>query len=740
MQYNSTMNILTTNISFFRKYRLLLYLSCAIFPIQFLRAESTTMALWLFDEQVGIYPSCVLSDSSETDFPLVMGPGGRIEEGKFGNALYPVEQPKVDYPDDIILFGLAPLPVPEGSQVQPMNWANANFAALATSGENHLRKQVGFLNASRTGLNLGTYDWTIEFWYLPSRKAQEEGVVFEIGTGPRGENEKVTRLLINKNRNGFVFHNEPGGISLAIPSDKSALRPGSKEWCHLAFVYDAEEGQLRHYVDGVLQTLPRQAAIRSLDFGEEAYFSIGRDGLWQRPLPGKIDELRFSRGIVYKEGFQPPGTFGRQVLRAKNGPLRLKKGPSLLFGGESDKKQVLSLAGRKYLFIDNAIVESMENIQFTPNPPRLAERVIDNIKGAFRKHITVIEGEDGLIRLYNGLKDNHLGVRISRDGIHWQIPDLGLSDDSDYPNIVIPERVGTGSLFLDPNAPAESRWKYFSGYSKRGMFMYSSSDGWSFRRNKTAALPFRAASQSFIYYDDQRQRYVAFHRTDYPRTLAGETQREFVRTETVDIDAPWPFKAATQAVFEEVSKNKRMHTLNPWYLDNGPLTPGGFGFEYPTGFAPDDELDPSGTDIYNPKAIKYPWAPDAYLAFPVVYLHYEVDGPVTRHVLGEESRGRGSGPIETQVSVSRDGLEWKRYPRPAYVGIGDHLGRDIHQAIHQAYMADGLIRRGNEIWQYYYGEEIYHSSYQKGPKRSAGYRLVQRLDGFVSADSPYEKG
>jgi len=101
----------------------------------------------------------------------------------------------------------------------------------------------------------------------------------------------------------------------------------------------------------------------------------------------------------------------------------------------------------------------------------------------------------------------------------------------------------------------------------------------------------------------------------------------------------------------------------------------------------------------------------------------------------DPERGRGSGPIETQVATSRDGIHWKRYPRPVYVGTGTHQNWPVNQA----YLAHGMIRRGNEIWQYYFGTEIYHSTWSKDKSKSAVYRVVQRVDGFVSADTPYEK-
>ena len=72
--------------------------------------------------------------------------------------------------------------------------------------------------------------------------------------------------------------------------------------------------------------------------------------------------------------------------------------------------------------------------------------------------------------------------------------------------------------------------------------------------------------------------------------------------------------------------------------------------------------------------------------------------------------------------------------RPAYVGVGSHHGDPIHQV----YMAQGMVRRRSEIWQYYFGEEAYHSTWKRDLKRAV-YRIVQRVDGFVSATAPYEK-
>ena len=59
---------------------LILLIGCLIFASA---ATAQTVALWLFDEQVGLYPSCVLSDAGPDDMPLILGPGGQMVPGMF---------------------------------------------------------------------------------------------------------------------------------------------------------------------------------------------------------------------------------------------------------------------------------------------------------------------------------------------------------------------------------------------------------------------------------------------------------------------------------------------------------------------------------------------------------------------------------------------------------------------------------------------------------------------------------
>ncbi|MCB0729546.1 MAG: hypothetical protein KDC88_00825 [Ignavibacteriae bacterium] len=686
------------------------------------QTNNKTTALWLFDEQIGFYPSHVLEDFSDNNIPLVLGLGGQIVEGKFGNSLDPINQERISLPKGEEEFGLKKMSIPAGRTIEPLSWHNAKFAAFMTSGENHLRKEIGFRKPTTTKLNLGDFDWTVDFWFYPYRKTFEEGVLFEIGTGPRGENNYITSISLEHDLTNFKLVNYASDNIIRLQTNLSM-----NEWQHVAFVYDSRSNSLSHFINGKKLSTVQNIRLKELDIGDEDYMSIGRDCKWQKQFQGKIDELRFTEGMLYNSNFIPSQSLSPYTNITQKDSLI--KGPILL---AENRNNTFDIGSRKHLFIDNLLIEKCESIKFVVNPPRKGEVVISDIEGQFRKHLTVVEDEKGKIRIYNSAEKDYLEVFISDDGINFTRPNLGNQIKGNNNYCILEPVGGLGNPFIDPNSEGEGKWKYITGYHSRGTYLYTSPDGFVWKRMKLALIPFRNGTQSCTFYDDQRQLYVSYHRTGIHHTPGLATERASVVTQTNNLLSPIIYKPLSQSEYINIDKKERIRDPLPWWLDNGPLTPGDWGKEFPVKFKPDVE-DPIGTDLYITKAIKYPWAPDTYFAFPIVYFHYYNDGPITRHELENPKRERGSGPIETQIAVSRNGLDWNRFYRPAYVGIGKHENYDMKTA----YIAQGMIKRGNEIWQYYFGEPHYHSAHVKYDDKRAVFRLIQRIDGFISIDSPY---
>ena len=691
-------------------------------------AQAETVALWLFDEQAGVYPSSVLGDAGPGSHFLILGRGGEIAEGRFGRALRvrPPEPFTPHFRDDsssLVRDGLKAPPAIEGRTMPPLTWHNAVFAAALLNGDQHLRR-APFPHPTATRLNLGSADWTFECWLKLDTSPAESGVIFEIGTGPRGENDVVTRLALNARADGLNFFNEPGAGKVELPFASGALVEGT--WHHLALVH--RSGELQWFLDGRAQGTGRSVRVASLAKGEEDYISLGRDGRWGQPLAGALDEVRFSDSADYAQDFVPAS---HASVRAAREPLTTQP---LLFAGGSSDEAPLALGSRRHLFLDDALLESQRDITFRVHPPRMEEAVL---KGS--GWISVVDAGPDDIRLYVNGPEDSVALYTSQDGVHFTAPDLGREIHGRR-NIVIADPATVGMVMIDPNGSGDEKWKLISGLRDRGgVFVYTSADGLSWRRHPSASLPFWAGSAVNVFYDDQRGRYVIHNRTDYYELPDGHTDRKSLLTEVTDLLAPWPFRPVTKtetAAAEAAGVRTSAIDLDPWWLDNGPLAPGGFGLEYPVAFESDPRIDPTDTDVYNTRAQKYPWAEDAYVAFPLFFFHYHSGGPVQRQILAHPDEGRGSGLVETQFAASRDGLHWQRYPRPAYVGIGVHQGYPVRRS----YVGYGMVRRGREIWQYSYSRSTYHDSWGRAESPDVIHRLVLRVDGFVSADAPYTGG
>ncbi|MFH1006653.1 MAG: hypothetical protein V1800_04010, partial [Candidatus Latescibacterota bacterium] len=406
----------------------------------------------------------------------------------------------------------------------------------------------------------------------------------------------------------------------------------------------------------------------------------------------------------------------------------------------SSRREPVKVGSSKQLFIDQRFIESSYGVKLTLNPPVKADPVLvaeTPIEGhRVGGYSTVIEADGRYLMYYTAIPNsagNDNGQMIclatSDDGITFKRERVGLYEvcGSRDNNVVIPGCAGT--VFLDPNEHEGSRfwwignssdnkwWNESKGTINGGdqayLYLMHSKDGVCWKRYKDPVLPFGCDTVNQCFWDARLGRYVAYVRSWHP-----ERGRAVSRVETGDLlETPWPHRPRNE------SEKK------PWKS--------ALSSELPIVMAADD-LDPPMTDLYTPCVHAYPWAEGVYLAFPSPYRHYDGYDSHGRDQRGTPGKHHGNdGPVDIACAVSRDGVLFDRFRTP-YVPLG-RIGEVDGGTL---YMSAGMVRRGDEIYQYYGGTPFTHGDYELERDCYAGAirRVVQRLDGFVSADAAYSGG
>jgi hypothetical protein len=650
--------------------------------------QDPTIGLWLFDETP--YPNVSLTDAGplRADLRLsapkkALPPGTCLVAGKFGNALS--------------------APFPAGVAV---GWP-----------ENHTWRDGGTSFASDRGnevperFNLGYFDWTVELWVRGDKPQEGRGVLWElknetgVALAPVGANA----LLVDAGRARFILASRSKlhapkvdwNVQLAIPSDPAILNDGG--WHHVAFTYTAGERQTRHFLDGRLQPLPDKGGFLPL-IAQLVSMRVAGDG-----FAGAMDEFRISSAVRYTADFAPPGTFSR----ARPLPEPVITTPLLARAPAGP----IALGDRKHLFIDGLLLDKQEGVTFQVNPPKVRE--VTEFRNRFPWEpsprfgstipdiCSIWDEGDKIAMLYTnggmwGGKPHAVCYAESTDGIQWTKPELGLYpwDGSTLNNIV--SRIACqGTVIKDPRPGVgdAERYKFVAWCMNRGFYVFTSADAKRWQRNETLALPFDPDGSTEVFWDEQTGLYRGFFRALGAGHPENRDYRSVVRATTPDLLRPWPFQPSPAPV---------------WHVFASPKPSGG---EFP--------IIECGGEVYRMKGVKYPWAPDVYLAFP---WRYKLDKNIR------------PGSF---IMVSRDGEKWTRYESPYYLESGWALdGRTVLEAL----MEQGMVRRGDRIWQFgtvrftEHAGALYGGVEHEGGVHDRLLRLTQRLDGFVALEADSSGG
>ena len=169
-------------------------------------------------------------------------------------------------------------------------------------------------------------------------------------------------------------------------------------------------------------------------------------------------------------------------------------------------------------------------------------------------------------------------------------PSLGIVEyEGSTENNIVMAGVSGGTVFIDPVARPEERYKYVgfaradprwagSKVEDESIFVFYSADGIHWNRVQEPVLPFYCDTQNQAFWDARIQKYVAYLRSWNPlRTVS--------RVEVEDITRPWPYDK----------------TVKPFHLWGQKRLPA-LTTQLPIVLAY-DERDPVVSDPYNPCVI-----------------------------------------------------------------------------------------------------------------------------------------
>ena len=406
----------------------------------------------------------------------------------------------------------------------------------------------------------------------------------------------------------------------------------------------------------------------------------------------------------------------------------------VLHSDDARSDDAIDVGSRKQLFLDEKFIESSQNMTLTMNPPYQTGEVLITADqpheegGHVSLYSSVLKDDDGRIRLWYDLvtpfgpgpwdHERRVCYAESQDGICFRKPELGLHevDGSTANNVVIPGVIGGGSVWIDPNAPPEHRLKtQAKSYRPTRFPMHSSPDGLHWDRFIEPNLSGPTDTQTIVFWDAAIQRYVMY-------------TRDWVRT-------PLSYRAVRRLESDDLEEWDSQSTV--WEPDEVDLAT----YAIP----PDANVPP--VDYYGATVFKYPWRDtdeadgmddSVYIMLAQAFWHFTdrgYDGEIGPYVR------------DVRLAVSRDGKTFERGgERAAFLRPGP-AGRFDSK---QIWALPNPVPMGDEIWIYYAGTNVDRTrregSARVDPQAPDGERLagigraIMRLDGFVSADTPYEGG
>lgn len=200
--------------------------------------------------------------------------------------------------------------------------------------------------------------------------------------------------------------------------------------------------------------------------------------------------------------------------------------------------EVRNIGSRLELFIDQFLIESLNNLRLQLHQPRnvgVALRFDDLWDGPFSNYLTVLLHNEQYFMYYRGKPklgtagdaDEVACLAMSSDGISWEKAELGLFEagGTKRNNIILNYTLACGhnfSPFLDtrPSVAPDARFKAVVGMHPEGLVALASPDGIHWRRLHDSPVFTSKAygfdSQNVAFWSEAEKCYVLYYRTFNP--------------------------------------------------------------------------------------------------------------------------------------------------------------------------------------------------------------------------------
>ena len=363
-------------------------------------------------------------------------------------------------------------------------------------------------------------------------------------------------------------------------------------------------------------------------------------------------------------------------------------------GGTASPLRPVDITGRPQLFVDDFVIERSEGVSRTLNRPEKVEqnpimRPDRPWEGSLcmQPGTVIYDEQDRIFKMWyltfasreKPDVEEFLCYATSRDGLHWERPDLNLVDylGSKANNILLRWANWTHVVLKDPRDPDPSRryklayWRWHEPGPQMGVRVAFSPDGihWT-EYPSNPVVPWPLSGDTFsVMQDPVSNQFWLYHKSEVV-----------------------PVRKVARLVSDDF-----IH----WREDRVVLEP--------------DEFDPPDTEFYGLSAFPYG---AQYLGLLWVFHTYPQW-------------------VDVQMVSSHDGLAWKRTAgRKIYLELGfmvlDYSGQSFDSGM--VYPANAPVRAGNELFIYYSGFNKLHNL--PDPDNHGAIGLAKtRVDGFCSLDA-----